>query len=305
MSVLFEGSGRRRPAAENIKGIAQRSGGPDKAMPIPWCRMQGQLDLAASCAKKKEQSAAGEKQTSKQTRTVQRPYLTGLATRLEEPCRFEATRHARTAEVPTRPSSESRECLACTGSRLAQRTMTSPYIAECSRGRIRTTRPARQDAGESHHAREQPLQSGLLTAKKLFGAPQVAHLSGLVEDGVVACTFKATPYGGQEGGSQTHDSKLSENARLPGTGMSFGWLRLRLHGAAACSLDRRGTMSGPAAFGRNRPTNRSSGSRTAPSRAGSSLHTTHSVRRCTNRSGPKPRPSRGKSRELIAPSDQA
>jgi hypothetical protein len=142
-------------------------------------------------AQKKEQSAAGEKQTSKQTRTVQRPYLTGLATRLEEPCRFEATRHARTAEVPTRPSSESRECLACTGSRLAQRTMTSPYIAECSRGRIRTTRPVRQDAGESHHAREQPLQSGLLTAKKLcFGAPQVAHLSGLVEDGVVACTSR-------------------------------------------------------------------------------------------------------------------
>ena len=130
------------------------------------------------------------REAPKHTRTVQRPYLTGLATRLEEPCRFEATRHARTAEVPTRPSSESRECLACTGSRLAQRTMTSPYIAECSRGRIRTTRPVRQDAGESHHAREQPLQSGLLTAKKLFGAPQVAHLSGLVEDGVVACTSR-------------------------------------------------------------------------------------------------------------------
>ena len=93
--------------------------------------------------------------------------------------------------VPICANRESRECLACTGSRLAQRTMTLPYIAVCSRGRIRTTRPVRQDAGESHHAREQPLQSGLWTTKKLcFGAPQVAHLSGLVEDGVVACTSR-------------------------------------------------------------------------------------------------------------------
>ena len=203
---------------------------------------------------------------------MQRLYLTGLATRLEEPCRFEATRHARTAEAPTRPSSESRECLACTGSRLAQRTMTSPYIAVCSRGRIRTTRPARQDAGESHHAREQPLQSDLWTTKTLcFGAHQVAHLSGLVEDDVVAYAFKATPYASEEAGSHTHDSKLCKNAHLACTDMNFDWLRLRLHGSAACSLRRRGTMSGLAAPGSNRPTNRSSGSRAALVRAGNNL----------------------------------
>ena len=83
--------------------------------------------------------------------------------------------------------------------------------------------------------------------------------------------IKAAPYASEEVGSHTRDSKLCENAHLPCTGMSFRWLRLRLHGSAAYSLRRRGTMSGLAAPGSNRPKNRSSGSRTAPSRAENNL----------------------------------